>query len=168
MLDRDLLSTYLQDHLAGATAGTELAKRAAAQNRSSELGTILSELAAEIEEDRETLIEVIDSLGVGRDRIKELGAWTGEKLGRLKLNGRLLSYSPLSRLLELEGLSLGIDGKRSLWRSLQRVAPGEPRLRRFDFRALAERAAKQRRRVEAQRLKAAETAFGDRASSKAR
>lgn len=167
MLDRDLLTIYLQDHLAGATAGLELAKRAAGQNSSNALGPVLTELVAEIEEDRETLIEVMDSLDAGRDRIKELGAWTGEKLGRLKLNGRLLSYSPLSRLIELEGLSLGIEGKRSLWRSLERVAPGEPRLQRFDFRSLAERAAKQRRRVENQRLKAAEEAFGERTSARA-
>lgn len=34
-----------------------------------------------------------------------------EKLGRLKPNGQLHGYSPLSRVIELEGLYLGISGK---------------------------------------------------------
>ena len=39
------------------------------------------------------------------------GAWTAEELERLKLNGQLAGYSPLSRLVELEGLAVGIEGK---------------------------------------------------------
>ena len=56
----------------------------------------------EIEEDRDTLQKLMDAFEIKRDRPKLLAAWTGEKLGRLKPNGRLLSYSPLSRLIELE------------------------------------------------------------------
>jgi hypothetical protein len=113
-----LLATYLNDHLAGATAGRELARRAAANNRGSELGRFLEDLAQEIDQDRDSLIELMDGAGVGIDRVKVLGGWTAEKLGRLKLNGKLLGYSPLSRLLELEGLLLGVRGKLALWQAL--------------------------------------------------
>ena len=159
MLDRDLLSTYLQDHLAGATAGTELAKRAAAQNRSSELGTILSELAAEIEEDRGELEAIMDKLGVARDPLKVTLAWAGEKVGRLKLNGHLRGYAPVSRVLELEGLIAGVSGKLALWRALKEIAPSEPRLDRESLDLLAERARRQLAGLREQHRRAAAAAF---------
>jgi hypothetical protein len=82
-----------------------------------------------------------------------------EKIGRLKLNGQLRGYSPLSRLLELEGLALGIEGKLALWRSLRQVAGEEPRLAPVDFDGLVQRAKAQLDELEAQRLRAAATAL---------
>jgi hypothetical protein len=152
-----LLATYLNDHFAGATAGLELARRAAGQNDGSELGVLLGRLAAEVEEDRNTLASVMDTVGAGRDRAKVAAAWVGEKAGRLKPNGQLTGYSPLSRVIELEGMSLGIEGKRRLWETLR--ALGDARLGSFDFTALAERAARQRDEIEPFRLAAAESAF---------
>jgi len=55
------------------------------------------------------------------------GAWILEKAGRLKLNGRLSGYSPLSRLVELEGLWVGVEGKLSML-----LARAEEQLRRLD------------------------------------
>ena len=46
----------------------------------------------------------------------------GERVGRLKLNGRLLARSPLSSLEELELLSLGVTGKAAGWRTLRLLA----------------------------------------------
>jgi hypothetical protein len=117
-----LLATYLNDHLAGATAGRELARRASASNRGSELGRFLEDLARQIDEDRDSLIELMRALGVGVDCVKVVGGWTAAKLGRLKPNGKLLGYSPLSRLLELEGLLLGVRGKLALWQSLAPIS----------------------------------------------
>ncbi|HUC01179.1 MAG TPA: hypothetical protein VMS11_15280 [Solirubrobacterales bacterium] len=90
-----------------------------ASNKGDEaLASPLRRISAEIEADRETLEDVLDRLGVSRDRVKPVGAWLLERLGRLKLNGHLRGYSPLSRLLELEGLAIGIAGKTELWRTL--------------------------------------------------
>ena len=155
----DPIAIYLNDHLAGSTVGLQVARRAAAENRDNDFGEFLSQLADEIETDRRELERVMDSLGVGRDRLKRLAAWTGEKLGRLKLNGRLIRYAPLSRLVELEMLSLGVEGKLSLWRTLQTVADGDPRLRDVDLDELVSRARSQRRRLETRRLRAAELAL---------
>ena len=156
-LDRKLLGIYLNDHWAGSTAGRELAKRAAGSNSDNELGGFLEGIRAEIEEDRDTLREVMRALDVGEDRVKTIAAWVAERAGRLKLNGSLTGYSPLSRLVELEGLALGIDGKRSLWRSLGELE--DPALAEFDFAALEARAKAQRDGLEAQRLEAARIAF---------
>jgi hypothetical protein len=137
------LSIYLNDHLAGATAGVELARRVRKSNReSAEFGRPLVDLCSEIEADRETLKRVMKELGAPRDPLKAKAGWLGEKLGRLKLNGQLRGYSPLSRVIELEGLCLGIAGKAELWMTLQR-ALGDG-WRGFDFAALAERARRQR------------------------
>ena len=155
----DMLRTYLQDHHAGATAGVELARRAAGSNEGNEYGAELSRIADEIEADREALERVMERLGVKPSTIKDAAGWTAEKLGRLKPNNSLLSYSPLSRVVELEGLLIGVTGKLGLWESL-RTAVGEG-LNGTDFPALAERAADQRSRLEALRKRAAAEAFED-------
>lgn len=157
MTDLKLLSTYLNDHLAGSTVGVELSRRAAKNNEGTELGTFLEGLATEIDEDRETLRAVMDRLDVKKDRVKVAAGWTGEKAGRLKPNNRLFSYSPLSRLIELEGLALGVEGKRSLWQVLSELA--EPRLAEFDFEQLIERARSQRDQLQQRRLAAGLEAF---------
>ena len=77
MIDSDLLATYLNDHLAGATAGVELARRARGQNEGTPLGRFLEGLAAEIEDDRETLKAVMARLEVGTDRLKVVAGWVG-------------------------------------------------------------------------------------------
>ncbi len=114
-----LLGIYLNDHLAAATGAQDLARRAAASNRASEYGPFLSQLAREVGEDREALLSAMDALGVRVDRLKVLIGWGAEKVGRLKLNGQLLGYSPLSRLVELEALQIGVYAKLGLWHALQ-------------------------------------------------
>jgi hypothetical protein len=152
-----LLAIYLNDHYAGSTAGVELARRARAGNEGNGLGGLLNRLADEIEEDRSTLAAVMEAVGVKRDPLKPRLAWAGEKLGRLKLNGQLTGQSPLSRVVELEGLELGITGKASLWRALGELA--DPRLEAFDFESLAERARRQREELEPHRVAAVREAF---------
>src|SRR5512132_1772068 len=142
-LSDDLLAIYLQDHFAGSTAGLELARRAAGENQGSELGRFLGELADQIEQDREALRAIMSRLDVGADRLKIAAAWTGEKLGRLKLNGRITGYSPLSPVVELEGLIAGVTGKLSLWRALRGVAERDDRLDPVELDRLATRAERQ-------------------------
>ena len=158
-IDRKLLASYLNDHLAGATAGRDLARRARGSNRGNRFGDFLSRLAEEIEEDRSTLEEIMDRLDIGHDRLKVYAGWASEKLGRLKLNGRILGYSPLSRLIELEGLYIGVTGKLSLLQSLRAVADLDPALDDFDFDALVERAQRQLDGLQELKIDAAELAL---------
>lgn len=153
----ELLATYLNDHLAGATGGLELARRARGSNEGNEYGKLLDELVPELEEERSGLIDLIEELGYRRDHLKVAGGWVGEKFGRLKPNGSLISYSPLSRLIELEGLTMGVAGKRSMWVNLQ-AAGLHPAA--VDLAALEGRANSQLERLEALRRQAAAEAFG--------
>jgi len=50
-----------------------------------------------------------------------------EKAARLKLNGHVLTRSPLSRVVELEALLAGVEGKRSGWRTLRHLAKTDDR-----------------------------------------
>jgi len=156
-MDTKLLGIYLNDHLAGSIVGVELCKRAASQNEGSEIGEFLAELADDIEEDRNALKAIMDHCGVAQNRVKVPIAWAAEKVGRLKPNGQITGYSPLSRLIELEGLALGVTGKLALWRSL---AATRPDLAAFDIATLIARAEAQQDGLEKWRLEAAREAFG--------
>jgi hypothetical protein len=93
------------------------------------------------------------------DRVKVLVAWGAEKLGRLKLNGQLVGYSPLSRVVELEALTLGVAGKLALWRALDQLEPQRPELSKANLEGLIARADRQLRSLEEQRRNAVTDAF---------
>ncbi|HEY6671319.1 MAG TPA: hypothetical protein VIZ91_02335 [Solirubrobacterales bacterium] len=158
-MNQRMIGIYLNDHLAGSVMGSRLAKRIVRQNDGNEYGTKLAGIAREIEEDRATLRELMDRLGIGEQRARMAMAWVAEKAMRLKPNGNLFRYSPLSRVLELETLTMGITGKLELWRSMEAVngakVPG------FDFTQLAQRAETQRDLVEDLRVRAAREALGE-------
>ncbi len=156
---RRLLRIYLNDHLMGAAAAIELARRSLHNNRGTPLGAFLEELLTEITEDRAALEKLMAALEFQPDRIKLAAAVIAEKVGRLKLNGHLLRYSDLSRLIELDGLYGGVDLKLHLWLALQHVAFTDPRLAVIDLDRLVERASSQLTRLERHRLDAAERAF---------
>jgi hypothetical protein len=158
-VDDKLLRIYLQDHLAVATGGLELARRARGSNKGTAYGKPLARLADEIEADRRELETAMRRLGFGSDRAKNVAAWSAEKFGRLKPNGRLTGYSPLSRMIELEGLIAGVNGKLSLWRTLHELAESEPRLDRARLAGLVERAEQQRELLDELRTRAAAEAF---------
>jgi len=154
------LGIYLNDHLAGATAGVELARRLAKSQHGSENGEPLSELVDAIAQDRSELLDIMADFGVPIRRYKVITAWIAEKGGRLKLNGRLLNRSPLSTLVELEVLRLGVEGKAAMWRTLRAVAAshGEPQTTRLD--RLAANARRQSDTLEDLRMRTAAGVLG--------
>jgi hypothetical protein len=115
------LSIYLEDHVAGATAGSQRAARLADAEAGSADGAALATLAADIAADRDALLAMMEAMGVEPSRLKTLVASVGEKLGTLKMNGRVVERSPLSTVVEVEALQMAVRGKRSLWETLQAV-----------------------------------------------
>jgi len=158
------LAIYLNDHLAGAALGVELARRLRSSNSGDpEFGEPLARICREIEADRETLIRLTDRLQISRDRLKPALAKAAERVGRLKPNGHLRTYSPLSRVLELEVLASGIGGKMQLWNALEESFGDS--LDGFDFHALAGRADRQGQEVEDLHLAAIKRTLPRQASS---
>jgi hypothetical protein len=147
-LGEDDLSVYLNDHLAGATAGVNLAHRA-----------VDGAIAAEIEEDRATLIEIMDLVGVRQDPVKVALGWAALQAARLRFAAELIGHAPLSRLEQVEALALGVEGKLSLWQVLRHTLGSDPRLAPIDLEELIARARSQRRRLERLRMRAAYEAF---------
>jgi hypothetical protein len=156
----DYLSTYLQDHRAGAEMGVNLAARLRDENLGTPSEDFLTLLAQEIEEDVATLESVMERFGVGKALLKTAGARIGEKLGQLKPNEHLASYSPLSRVQELEMLRGGVEGKLSLWDALHEVADQDVRLDAADLARLIERAERQLSGLREHHRMAAREAFG--------
>lgn len=157
----NLLSIYLNDHRAGAVAGVELAKRTLGSNRGTEYEAFLEQLLTDIQEDQAALERIIERSDLPKSPVKPGIAWASEKVGRLKLNGAITGYSPLSRLVELEALRLGIQGKWCLWRSLKEVRPPEANVTVEELDELIARAEAQLEVVEEQRLAAARTALNE-------
>jgi hypothetical protein len=155
--EQDLLGVYLNDHLAGATVGLELVRRmAASAEPGSETATVVKRLVSEITADRSALITMMAAVGVKIRGYKVFAAWVGEKAGRLKLNGHLLSRSPLSDLEETEMLRLGVEGKAAGWRTLRVVAERDRRLDTGQLDELLARATRQSDALESLRVRIAE------------
>ncbi|MFC8226288.1 transaldolase [Streptomyces sp. NPDC057287] len=155
----DLLAIYLNDHLAGASAGLELFRRAGHAQKGRERDAGLSELAEQVEQDRAALTQIMSDLGVSADRSKVALGWLAEKAGRLKTNGHLFSRSPLSDVLELESMILGVQGKAACWRTLRDVARTDDRLDTEHLDTLLGRAEQQTAALERLRIAAADRVF---------
>jgi hypothetical protein len=117
-LDRTLLDSYLGDHLAGAVGGSARFARMADAYADTPLGPALDRIAQEVADERDWLRDTAYRLGVEPSVVKRIGVAVGERLGRLKPNGRLTTASPLSAVLELDLMRGAVSAKRGLWETL--------------------------------------------------
>jgi hypothetical protein len=154
--DPALIGIYLNDHLAGATGGLELVRRTAGATKGTALGRAVAVLAGEIADDRKSLLDLMRALDVPVRAYKVAIGWFGEKAGRLKLNGRVLSRSPLSTLVELELLRIGVEGKTHGWQVLRLLADVDDRLDAAQLDELIARARRQADRLTSLHADAAE------------
>lgn len=139
----ELLAIYLGDHWAGAGAGAALARRLARNNKSTVWAERLAWLADQVASDEQTLAAVREALGVEKGDLKRLGARAAERIAMLRPSGKLIGYSPLSRLLDTETMITGVAGKHSLWAALGTALHRDARLISFDFASLEQRAMEQ-------------------------
>lgn len=151
----EALARYLNDHLAGSVAALEMLNHLIAERAGTADEAVLVALRGEIEASRETLEAVMAEMGVATSQPRQATAWLVGKLSELKLRLDDPDDGALRRLEGLEGLGIGIEGQRSLWRALEAAADGVPTLPRVDYAALARRAEEQRQTVETLRLRAA-------------
>jgi hypothetical protein len=155
----EALAVYLNDHLAGSAAGIELAEKLRDNNQGTELGQVMVALHRDISQDRDALEELMRHLDLERHPVKEAAGWMLEKVSRLRLNPAAGGSAELTRMQEAEALSLGIEGKLSMWLALKEAAASNPRLAAADYDRLIERARGQRRALEPHRLAAAVASF---------
>ncbi|MEY2446125.1 MAG: hypothetical protein QOE00_2705 [Ilumatobacteraceae bacterium] len=118
---RYLLHIYLRDHQAASKGGISLVRRCRRSNSGTELAVVLEGIEAEIRAAQQALEDLMRGLGAKKSRVKQVVGRGAEVVGRLKSNGRLFHYSPLSRVVELEALASAVFTQRSLWLSLRAV-----------------------------------------------
>jgi hypothetical protein len=148
------MDVYLNDHLGGATLGSDLAEQIGDQAEGTPLAAVMATLHAEIEEDRRTLVDLMERMGVTRNPVKQATGWLAEKGSRLKF-GRLSSGEPEQGIfMALESMALGVQGKGALWRALREVHADHAPLAPVDFDALIARADEQYATLERERLAA--------------
>ncbi|HEY9014103.1 MAG TPA: hypothetical protein VIM84_03450 [Gemmatimonadales bacterium] len=156
-MSSDSLTTYLNDHLAGSVVALELLDHLLQDRRND--GGELTRVRAEIEQDQQTLRQILADVGGKESPVRKAAAWLSEKLGQAKLRWDAREHVELRSLETLEALALGIQGKAALWRALAAIAGSVPALRKFDFSRLEQRAAGQFDRVDAIRLRTATAAL---------
>lgn len=150
------LHTYLNDHLAGSVAAIELLDHVIEHHSEDRFAKIFRDLRDEIQDDQETLRDLIQKLGAKESAIRKAGAWLAEKFSRVKIGN---ADDSAELLQALEALALGITGKQLLWRSLAAIAANFPALQGTDFSELEKRAQDQFERVETLRIQMAREAF---------
>jgi hypothetical protein len=148
------ISNYMNDHLAGATGALDLIRHLSAIADLPADQQFYDHLVQEIEEDKRLLSEMLELLNEKPSRVKQALGWFAEKVSRLKLELNGMSHE-LGHFEALELLTLGIQGKRVLWKALGVVAVKYAPWDVYDFTALEQRALEQRNRVEAKRLELA-------------
>ncbi|MBY0523872.1 MAG: hypothetical protein K2R98_10770 [Gemmataceae bacterium] len=153
------IETYLNDHLAGSVAALEILDRLEKAHAGTELGAFFAGLNRDITADRDELLALMKRLGTGKSAPRRVVAWFAEKLTELKLRLDDPADGALRLLESLEGLSVGIEGKRLLWRSLATVSEQDRSLQGPDYPRLERCAEEQRQRIEPRRLQAAKEAF---------
>ena len=151
------LDSYLNDHLAGSISALELIAHWAEVHKGESLGSFFVEIGREIKADQDKLREVMRSLGVEESTMRKAGAWAAEKVGRARLMIAGDESGSLGLLLTLEGLVMGVTGKKMLWRALE--AAKLPQLNSYDLERLQRRAEQQVERIEAERISAIRQTF---------
>jgi hypothetical protein len=157
------LESYLNDHLAGSVGAVELVEHWAHLHDGKPLGAFFSDIGTDIRADQGTLLDLMHRLAIDESNVRKAGAWAAEKAGRVRLT--IAGYEPgsLGLVLTLEGLIMGVTGKKLLWRAL--AARNLPQLSGYDFKKLERRAEQQIERIEVERIRAAQQAFAGTVSS---
>jgi hypothetical protein len=155
---------YLNDHLAGATAGVDLAKQAA-DRHDGELGEFFAQLGDEIGADYNTLTSLMDQMDAHASGAKEVLAKAGSEISEAKFSGESMDDPEFGTFITLETLAIGVEGKLCMWKALKVVADDYPELSSADIDTLIERAQSQRDKLEGKRLEVASTALSSKVSA---
>ena len=150
------LATYLNDHLAGSVAAIKLLDHLIDDHKGNRLEKFFADLREDVHADQEVLQNLMRKLDLEESSVRKAGAWVAETIGQAKI---ALSSDSVSLLQAMEGLALGVTGKKLLWRALRTVEAELSQLQGIDLSRLEQRAADQFERVEKERLHVARQAF---------
>lgn len=161
------LDVYLNDHLGGSMLGSDLADRIRERSEGTPLGDVMTTVATEIEEDRQALVDLMDELGTTKNPLKQASAWLAEKASRVKFGGATNAEPDLGLFMALETLTLGVQGKLSLWKELKEIAGDHPPIAATNLDRLIQRAQSQHETLERERVSTGRQVFMESAAADA-
>ncbi len=160
-MNDNAMDVYLNDHLAGAMLGSDLAEQIRDRHQGTPLGDVMASIAAQVEEDRQTLLDLMEQMGTSKNPVKQATGWLAEKTSRAKFSGILSREREHGAFMALESLTLGVEGKKSMWTVLKTVARQYPALASANLDGLIERAKAQHATLERERLAAGARALAN-------
>lgn len=155
------LATYLNDHLGGAVAALEMLPRLIDKHADLIDVAVVTRVKNDVEEDRQTLGALMERLGIDQSKMRQAAGWIAERFTRAKLLADDPHDGALRAFETLEIISLGIEGKLSLWKTLASIADSDPVLAGVAYDALMARAREQHAALEPTREHLARRALTD-------
>ena len=153
---RQALIAYLRDHLSGSDVAIRVVHRLGLSHQGTEDGPLFRRLSQELEEDRSVVRLLLTRLGASGRSLKRAAGYASGTVLTVTAGGE---PGDLSLVRTLEALSIGVQGKRCLWRALQNLRPAPLRLDGMDFVELEAKAVRQWEAIEERRLGLVERTF---------
>ncbi|MDB6152228.1 MAG: hypothetical protein JWL90_681 [Chthoniobacteraceae bacterium] len=157
-MSKEHLDLYLNDHLAGSVGALELLLDLIKETDPAR-SRFFSTLHGEIDADQKALKSIMSSLNIAESSTRKAAAWLMETFAWLKLRPGGAPASNIQLLQSIEGLLLGVTGKRALWQALLSCPSVVAQLPGVDLHRLEERARDQSERIQAERIKVAAEAL---------
>jgi hypothetical protein len=103
----------------------------------------------------------MERMGTSKNPVKQATGWVAEKASKVKFSGVVSGEPDQGAFMALESLTLGVEGKGSMWKALKQVASRYPPLASTDLDDLINRAEAQHSALERERLAAGKRALGN-------
>jgi hypothetical protein len=118
---RSTLATYIREHLSGSDAAILVLERVRRSHAGSKEGSLFASLYDQIQRERDVLRALLAELGETPLSTKRVATKVTGSLLKAVAGGK---GDDLSLFRTLEGLAIGVQGKRCMWRALQAVDRG--------------------------------------------
>lgn len=90
--------------------GSDLAEQIRDGHEGTRLGDVMASIAAQVEEDRQTLLDLMERMGTSKTPVKQATGWIAEKASRAKFSGITSRGREHGAFMALESLTLGVEG----------------------------------------------------------
>lgn len=157
--DGRTLATYIREHLSGSDTAIKVLEGVRGSNAGTREGGLFASLHEQIQRERELLRALLAELGESPLSPKRVAAKVAGSMLKTAAGG---TRGDLSLFRTLEGLAIGVQGKRCMWRTLQSANQTFAAASPQRFAELEVLAVRQWEAIEERRLSLAPGLFGER------
>jgi len=150
------LAAYLREHLTGADAAIQVVDRLRLVHAGTQEGRLFAALFDEFREEREVVRALLEEIGATPLSLKRLAGQASGAILDVAAGGE---RGDLSLFRTLEGLAIGVQGKRCMWRALQSLFGDQPIPSARTLAGLEAMAVRQWEAIERQRQTLARATF---------